>query len=218
MRLSYDVVTSGPSGPHRSRMKFFCFYCGKQFPRGKQVLGHVVGKHIANPRLRNTTISVDHLTDLQKGYLAGFLDGEGGIQITRSSRKGRRYRTSLHPVVYFTNTNHDAIQAIRDWLRAGCIITARQRQGLRDLYVLHITGIRNIKRVLSVLLPILIIKKKQAFLLLRFCKSRLSLGKHEGRRFNETELTLYSALRRENLRHRGSLNAHSWIAHQGRKS
>jgi hypothetical protein len=78
------------SNRHVSRLHT-CIYCGKKFEKGRQVLGHVVGKHVNTTRLRSTTIAVKHLTDLQIGYLAAFLDGEGGIQITRSKRKNRKY-------------------------------------------------------------------------------------------------------------------------------
>ena len=183
--------------------RFFCIYCGKSFVTGRQVLGHAVGKHTGKPRLRDTTISVTHLSTAQRGYLAAFLDGEGGIQITRSSRKGRQYALSLHPVVYFTNTNLEVIQTLRNWLRAGVMILSRQREGYRDVHVLHITGIRNIMRLLTSLAPYLIVKKRQADLMLAFCRSRLSPRGPEGRRFNAEELRLYRALKRLNLKHRG---------------
>jgi hypothetical protein len=184
--------------------RYFCIYCGKSFRKGRQVLGHVVGKHMGKSRLRETTISVSDLNAAQKGYPAAFLDGEGGIQITRSLRKGRQYRVSLHPVVYFTNTNLEVIQTIRNWLRAGSVVLSRQRKGYRNLHVLHITGIRNISRLLRTLCPYLVVKRERADLLLAFCKSRRSPRGPEGRRFNNEELRLYSALKKANLRHRGT--------------
>jgi len=187
----------------QSNKRYFCIYCGKSFPKGRQVLGHVVGKHTGKPRLRETTIRVSHLSKAQRGYIAAFLDGEGGIQITRSLRKGRFYRLSLHPVVYFTNTNLQVIQTIRNWLKAGSIVVSRQRKGYRDLHVLHITGIRNISRLLKSLSPFLIVKKERSNLMLAFCASRLSPRGPEGRRYSEEELRLYRALRKANSRKRG---------------
>jgi hypothetical protein len=189
--------------------KYTCNYCGKTFERGRQVLGHVVGKHVNKPRLRDTSIRVDELSDRQVGYLAAFLDGEGGIQITRSLRRKRRYRTSLHPVVYFTNTNFEVISVLRLWLHAGVMIVSRQRKGARDLYVLHVTGIRNITKLLKLLSPFLIVKRRQAETMLAFCRSRLSPRGPEGRRFNSAEVSLYRTLKALNLKGRGTKRQHT---------
>ena len=174
--------------------------------------------HVGKSRLRETTISVTQLTPGQKGYLAAFLDGEGGIQITKSLRKNRRRRLSLHPVVYFTNTNYEAIRSIRDWLRAGVVIVQRDKRGYRPTYALHITGIRNITQLLVALQPLLIIKRRQAELMLEFCKSRAGPRGEEGRGFNPREVSLYRSLRRLNLKHRGKLSANTRITDKSRKS
>jgi len=195
------------------RARYLCLYCGKEFRTGRQVLGHAVGKHVGKPRLRATTISVNHLSLEQKGYIAAFLDGEGGIQITRSLRRHRKRRISLHPVVYFTNTNYNAIRSIKDWLKAGVMIVARQKQGWRPVYVLHITGIRNVKRLLTTLLPFLIIKKEQAKLMQEFCRSREGVRGKEGRRFTAYEVSLYRALKKLNMKHRGKIHANTRITY-----
>jgi len=212
-------LTEAPS-KKESAHYFFCIYCGKPFSKGRQVLGHVVGKHTGKPRLRATTIKVDHLLEWQLGYLAAFIDGEGGIQITRSKRKGRRYRLSLHPVVYFTNTNLEVITTIRNWLGAGAVVLSRSRKkNYRDTHVLHITGIRNITRLLKVVSPYLIVKRERATLMIQFCESRLGERGPEGRRFNQKELKLYREIRRANLRNRGRVHAsNTRIPYEGRKS
>ena len=199
-------MTDAPSKKD-SKHRFLCIYCGKPFSKGRQVLGHVVGKHTGKPRLRATTIKVDHLVEWQLGYLAAFIDGEGGIQITRSKRKARRYRLSLHPVVYFTNTNLEVITTIRNWLGAGAVVVSRSRKtNYRDTHVLHITGIRNIIRLLKAVSPYLIVKRERAALMMQFCESRLGERGPEGRRFNQKEIRLYRQIRRANLRNRGLIN------------
>lgn len=161
-------------------------------------MGHVVGKHINKIRLKKSTISVAHLTGLQIGYLAAFLDGEGGIQINRSKRSNRRYAIALHPVVYFTNSNREVIQTLKQWLHTGVVIVSRQREGCKTMYVLHVTGIRNILKLLSLLENHLIVKRNQARIMLQFCRSRLSPRGEEGRRFTAAELNLYRYLKRLN--------------------
>jgi hypothetical protein len=186
-----------------SQRTYYCLYCGKSYTDGHKVLGHVVGKHTGKPRLRDSTICVNHLLHWQIGYLAAFLDGEGGIQITRSKRQRRRYTTSLHPTVYFTNTNLKVIKTIREWLMAGSVVLSRARPGHHDLHVLHITGIRNIAKLLKALSPYLIIKGRQARLMMEFCRSRTGSRGPEGRRFTARELRIYRSLKKLNLMRRG---------------
>lgn len=82
-----------------------CVICGKSFASGRQLAGHRAGKHREHVGVKVCSIHVENLSDWQKGYIAAFLDGEGGIQITVSHRTDREYSTALHPDVYFTNTN-----------------------------------------------------------------------------------------------------------------
>jgi len=144
--------------------------------------------------MKNATIHVSSLSGIQIGYLAAFLDGEGGIQITRTERKDREYKTALHPAVYFTNSFRPAIDAIRELLGAGSKITARSREGRKEMHVLHITGVRNIQLFLDVLLPHLIIKSTRAVVMLEYCRSRLSHYRGKDRTYDGRELELYSTL------------------------
>jgi hypothetical protein len=182
-------------------LEFACKYCGQVFQSKRQVGGHQAGKHFKGLGLKNSTIRLDGLSEAQVGYLAAFLDGEGGIQITRNTRKDRDYTIALHPCVYFTNTNREVIYAIKSWLSAGCIVVARQRQANhKPSYILHITGTRNIIALLGRLKPFMIIKTKQADTMIRFCESRASHYRGKDRKYTEEELSLYTTLKRLNER------------------
>jgi hypothetical protein len=148
--------------------------------------------------LKRANIVTKNLSGVRVGYLAAFLDGEGGIQITRNTRTDREYSTALHPTVYFTNTNRDAIFTMKDWLGGGSIACRAARPGHSDIYVLSITGTRNVERLLVCLRPHLIVKAERAAVMLDYCRSRLSHYQSGDRRFNEGELKLYSALIRLN--------------------
>lgn len=180
-------------------MEYRCKYCGALFDGKRQVIGHQVGKHVKGPRLQNAKIKVDGLDAFQIGYLAAFLDGEGGIQITKTMRKDRAYKLALHPCVYFTNTNLEAIEALRNWLSAGCIVKST-KEGYKPAYALHMTGTRNIVSLLTVLRPYLIIKAARADTLLQFCNSRLAHYAGKDRKYNEEELSLYTTLKALNER------------------
>lgn len=158
-------------------MECACRFCGVVFQSKRQQSGHEAGKHIKGPRLKNSNIRLEGLSETQVGYLAAFLDGEGGIQITRTTRKDREYTIALHLCVYFTYTNRAAIDAMKSWLSAGCVVTARAAEGHKPAFILHITGIKNIIQLLARLRPFLIIKAKQADTMTRYCESRASHNK-----------------------------------------
>jgi len=154
--------------------------------------------------MKNVTIRVDGLGDAQRGYLAGFLDGEGGIQITMSERPDREYKIALHPAVYLCNTHRGSIKEIRRWLDAGSITRRKGAGNHRDTYVLSITGVRNIRTLLTFLLPNMIIKVRQAVAMLRYCNRRLSHHRGNERRYTEEELRLYTTLKRLNKKGGGA--------------
>jgi hypothetical protein len=205
------VVRDGGEGP-----AYACPICGKRFERPRQVPGHVAGKHSNRPRLLRPSIEVGGLQPHQVGYLAGFLDGEGGIQITKSTREGREYTIALHPTVYFTNTNRQSIETMQGWLRTGSMIVAHQKKGYRDTYVLHVTGMRNIKQLLLCLLPHLIIKRRQAEIMLEYCHSRMKRKPGENRHYSLAELGLYTSLIQVN-RKGGKSNANTRESDEGRQ-
>lgn len=181
-------------------MGYPCRFCGQVFEGRRQVAGHEAGKHVKGPRLQNATINLGGLSGHQVGYLAAFLDGEGGIQITRTARKDREYTLALHPCVYFTNTNQESIETLREWIGAGCVVRAKEKEGYKLKFILHVTGTKNIIELLELLRPYLIIKKAQAHVILQYCKSRADHYMGHSRRYTEEELSLYTALKALNQR------------------
>lgn len=91
-----------------------------------------------------------NISNLNKAYIAGFIDGEGCISITK--RKDKEYKNgySFYSNIRITNTNLEILEWIKNILDCGghlkaCIIAKE-------------------------LLPFLIVKKKQAEILLDFQK------------------------------------------------
>jgi len=197
-------------------MTYSCKFCGLVFESPRKVAGHQAGKHMKGLGLKNSTIQVDDLSDYQLGYLAAFLDGEGGIQITYNERKDRLYTTALHPTVYFTNTNREVIETLKSWLRAGCIVVAKAREGCKPTFVLHVTGTKNIIVLLERLRPLMIIKTKQADVMLEYCRSRASHYRGKERRYTERELELYTTLKKLNERGVKSTPTHGSLTKAGK--
>ena len=178
--------------------EFVCEFCGKTFTSGRRFSGHRIGKHIRKVGMKNATIRVAGLTEIQRGYLAGFLDGEGGIQITMNRRPDREYTTALHPTVYFCNTHKGSIYSLQEWLEGGSITRRREVGNHKDSYVLSVSGVRSINALLQFLLPCMIIKANQARVMIRYCRSRLGHYRGNDRRFSSEELRLYRRLKKLN--------------------
>jgi len=179
---------------------FRCAICGASFSSNRRLAGHRAGAHRKHVGVKATSITTDKLTEAQKGYIAAFLDGEGGIQVTRSFRKNREYALALHPTVYFTNTNRAVIIMIGRWLGGGTITRRKGDAGHNDTYVLSISGVRSILQLLETIRPMLVVKARRADLMMEFCRSRISHNRGKGRRFTTYELRLYTAIRRLNRR------------------
>lgn len=172
-----------------------CEVCGRTFDSRRRLSGHKIGKHIRKVGMKNAVIDVAGLSETQRGYLAGFLDGEGGIQITMSQRANREYKTALHPTVYFCNTHSGSIFEMRRWLGGGSITRRIAVGNCKDTYVLSISGVRSIVGLLHFLIPSLIIKSKQAEVMIQYCESRLTHYRGDDRRFTDEELRLYTRLK-----------------------
>lgn len=106
-------------------------------------------------------------------YLAGFVDGEGSITISRSSNsitESERYQVRLS----IGNTNKEVLENIREFLYQeglSVISLPRSRNDPRVLakpcWTLRITG-KRLEKVLPNLVERLIIKRKQAELAISF--------------------------------------------------
>lgn len=139
------------------------------------------------------------LTEGEKGYIAGYLDGEGTITLLwKKSREGHGYS----PMVLFTNTNQESMEWIRAKIGGNLIVfkKVRDNKKWRTLYTLRTGSVLHIQQLLKMLLPYLIIKRKHAELMLEFCNSRAngSSGRNHG--YTSTDIDIFNRfaeLRRE---------------------
>ena len=111
------------------------------------------------------------LTECQKCYIAGMLDGEGQVSITKHTQESG-IGIVLHPRFAIHNTNLEVIKYIQN-LVGGHIRPKKPRKPNHKVgYALEIGKRNEVIKILEILLPILIIKQKQAVLLLEFCRFR----------------------------------------------
>lgn len=126
--------------------------------------------HYLRPR------SVGELTHDQRAYLAGLLDGEGTITISVRKNKADPLKggSPITPLITITNTNKELIDHLHAILNGSTIKThGRLGIGDKDVWVLQIARILDVKALLEQIAPYLFVKKRQAGLLLEFCNLRL---------------------------------------------
>ena len=107
------------------------------------------------------------LTEAQKGYLAGFIDGEGYVGIARHKNgKGRGMYYSPQISVY--NSDPEVLFMLQRWTGLGSV-NVHQREDKPAHHRIGLTwriGGAKAKELLTEILPHLQIKRKQAELLI----------------------------------------------------
>lgn len=111
------------------------------------------------------------LSETDRGYLAGIMDGEGTLRIMRTLKKW------YAPFIQITNTD----KVLMDWLQQilgvkgiGRLYYEGNRKNLRRnpkhklKYVYNIASVQGVKQILEQTIDILKIKHRQAVLLLEF--------------------------------------------------
>ncbi|MEW5805702.1 MAG: LAGLIDADG family homing endonuclease [Patescibacteria group bacterium] len=109
------------------------------------------------------------ISSTKSAYLAGFLDGDGSIYVRLKPSKEYRYGYQIAPyVVFFQSAKYQKdFQNICNLMKIGYL---RERN---DGIVEYIIGREeNIKELLKNIKPFLILKKKQASLMLKILKKK----------------------------------------------
>ena len=102
------------------------------------------------------------LTEAQKAYLAGIIDGEGSLTIVKN-KSGK-----LWPILSITQKNPQLLYWIKNTIGHGYICRRK-----RDIYHFYLRRQSLIKDLLGLIKPYLILKRKQAEILIQFCENRL---------------------------------------------
>jgi len=141
------------------------------------------------------------LSDAEKGYLAGIIDGEGTLRVMRA------LKLWYAPFIQITNTN----KAIMDWLQKllgekGIGHTYHEKYSKkpnhRPKHVYNIASVQGVKQILDQIAHLLVIKKEQAKLLLEFIEMKENKADY-GVLSREREI--FEELKRLNARGTGKL-------------
>ena len=133
-----------------------------------------LGLHRKGLRYDKPTLT---LSDIEKSYIAGFLDGEGSISLTATKRKSGRCNYTVR--ICIGNTNFDVMTWISERVDKPLEpvdLPRIDRRGIRlnmAFYRLVIQDFGAIEVLLQMLLPYLIVKKHQAELALKWVSHQL---------------------------------------------
>lgn len=154
-----------------------------------------------------------NLTEVQRGYIAGFIDGEGYIGLTFQRKKETSQQSATpryHPYIIIANNNSSVLFYIKDIIGEGRIYRLeRNRENQLPGFQYKLTKMVTLEDLLLVLEPHLLIKRQQAKLLLKYISTRRSkrimsgVGSRGKTSFNKEEEQLHHKLLVLNKRGRG---------------
>jgi len=155
-------------------------------------VAHKVGAHKA------FVIPQLHLTEAEKGYIAGILDGEGTIAVHVRSGEGRKYKFGfgVQPYIGVANTKPELIH----WLhyKLGGRHYSRSNNLVKRAYLWQISDIARIYAILKQVMPYLILKRENAVLVLELVERRLSRLKSA--KYEERDIQIYHLVKKLNVK------------------
>ena len=113
------------------------------------------------------------MSEVECAYVAGFIDGEGTISVTRQTNKPK-YLAGCKYTAYMSvsNTHLGVLEAVRAMVGCGRLRLNKrhkQKEHYKDVWVLHWTP-PQMRRLLPQLMRYLIVKVEQGALALKFLK------------------------------------------------
>lgn len=155
---------------------------------------------------KRRNLKIKAMSHVQLAYLAGLIDGEGSITVTRKrDTKGMRFGYNFRPVVHVASTNRAVLHRVWKWTgRLGKVGKFDEPRANRKARYQWMIWSRQGSQLVRAVLPYLIVKRRQALAFLRFanltrsCRSpsRNGLTDVQWRRQHE----LYAEIRKLNKR------------------
>ena len=118
------------------------------------------------------------LTEPQKAYLAGFIDGEGYIGLTFQIKRETFQNSATpryHPYLIIANNNSPVLFYVKDIIGEGRIY--RQKRNIerqKPGFQYKLTKMEVLEKLLAAIEPYLVVKRQQAKLLLKYLNTRRS--------------------------------------------
>jgi len=146
-------------------------------------------------------IDIENLSEFELGYVAGFVDGEGTISVTRQRKKNG---FTLHPLIRISGTNRNAVKKMASWFNKSIngpygkdVYEEERSKNRNDYYSFEIRSWRGVLNILEDIHNKLIVKKEQAGLVRELCQARLD---NYGGEYTEREIELVEKVQELNKR------------------
>ncbi len=131
----------------------------------------------------------------EKAYLAGIIDGEGSVGIYRSGPHRGCAANRLLLVVTITSTSFILLSYCQSITEEGTITLKRQRNDKHQACWEWRARNRKASKLLSSILPYLIIKKKQAVAAIKFAETIGRTGQRLSKEIQNDREKLYREIR-----------------------
>ena len=140
---------------------------------------------------RNGKLELSNISQEFFIWLAGFIDGEGCLQLEINNKTGR-----IHSRLYIVNTKASVIQYIKNTINHGTIMVRKPQKAIhKTSYAFAIMGTQKLSSLLQVLLPHFRVKAEQAKILIEWAEKRKL---RPNQPYNAEEMVLYDRLKQLN--------------------
>jgi len=133
---------------------------------------------------------MNNLTETQKAYIAGFIDGEGTISISKTGYVSTSGENNYTTLLRVGNTNKEVLETIRNWTGLGYVKIfstkwSTERKNNKPLWKWQMAA-NQMRELLPVILPYLLIKKRVAKLALELLGDKPRVrGRHVSQELRE---------------------------------
>ncbi len=160
--------------------------------------GSHLTKELIKEDIKNQKAIWDNLSEADKGYIAGIIDGEGCIGLSKYYRKSGRVRYS--PLVRIQMTDYETIRYFYDTFSGSYCYKRKAPLNWKDQWQWAI-DFRGGYEFIKCLLPYLRIKKRQAEMFIEYYDNAVFVkGKKLSEREIESRENYYQALKKLNKR------------------
>jgi len=139
-------------------------------------------------RNRFKKIKKKRFTEFEKGWLAALIDGEGSLGLL-ISKPNKYHETDLMiPRIDISNTCKALIDKVCEVTGIFQIYKGNRGNSCKPVWVWRCSSVLGILNILNAVKPYLIVKRKQAELLIEFCNLRLKNEKYTEREYEIVKL------------------------------
>jgi hypothetical protein len=130
--------------------------------------------YLGETRTDDTDNQQKRVTDLDLGWLAGIIEGEGCFYLQATHN---RKQTAYSPQIFITNTNERIIAKAERIIKAlglACYIYLQKQGSYRNCWKVAVMGMKRVQRFIHILYPYIECRREQLECLKTFTEERLS--------------------------------------------